>query len=184
MSESTQFDLQPTLVGNTIKLRPLRPDDFDALFAAASDSLIWEQHPDPLRYQKPAFERFFSGALESRGALVVLECGSGCVIGSSRYYDWDARQREVAIGATFLARSHWGGATNGEMKALMLEHAFRWAEVVWFHVGVSNWRSRRAMEKIGGIYSHEARKELNGVAHDYVFFKIPAPHQPNTTISR
>lgn len=42
------FDLQPTLIGSTITLRPLREADFDALHAAASDPLIWEQHPDPL----------------------------------------------------------------------------------------------------------------------------------------
>jgi N-acetyltransferase len=84
------------------------------------------------------------------GALLVTDKASGEVIGTSRYYGWNPDQREVAIGYTFLVRSHWGGATNREMKQLMLSHAFRWAKVVWFHVGKNNWRSRRAMEKVGG----------------------------------
>jgi N-acetyltransferase len=171
----SHFDLQPILVGETISLRPLITDDFEALYAAASDPLIWEQHPEPLRYQRQVFDGFFAGALASGGALLVTDKTSGEVIGTSRYYEWNPDQREVAIGYTFLVRSHWGGATNREMKQLMLSHAFRWAKVVWFHVGKNNWRSRRAMEKVGGKLSHAASREHNGVVHDYVFFKIEAP---------
>jgi RimJ/RimL family protein N-acetyltransferase len=174
MNESPTFDLQPTLVGQPISLRPVTASDFEALFAVASDPLIWEQHPEPLRYQRPVFEGFFTGALASGGALVVTDNQSGEVIGSSRYYEWNPAAREVAIGYTFLARSHWGGAANREMKRLMLEHAFRSVDVVWFHVGKSNWRSRRAMEKIGGRLSHEARRESNGVPQDFVFYRIDA----------
>src|SRR4029077_16908153 len=46
------FDLQPTLTGKLVQLRPLRPQDFDALFSSASDPKIWEQHPDSDRYQR------------------------------------------------------------------------------------------------------------------------------------
>jgi len=42
-------------------------------------------------------------------------------------------------------------------------------------VGKNNWRSRKAMEKIGGTLSHEERKELNGVVHDYACYKIELP---------
>jgi RimJ/RimL family protein N-acetyltransferase len=169
MKMVSRFDLQPTLVGETISLHPLITDDFEALYAAASDPLIWEQHPEPLRYQRQVFEGFFAGALAPGGALLVTDKTSGEVIGTSRYYEWNPDLREVAIGYTFLVRSHWGGATNREMKQLMLSHAFRWAKVVWFHVGKNNWRSRRAVEKVGGKLSHEASREHNGVVQDYVF---------------
>ena len=175
MNEALHFDLQPTLLGETVSLRPLKTADFELLYAAASDPLVWEQHPEPLRYQRKVFEGFFAGAMASGGALVITDKKSGMIIGSSRYYDWNPREREVAIGYTFLARSHWGGETNREMKQLMLNHAFRWAKIVWFHIGKNNWRSRKATEKIGGRLSHEASKELNGVVHDYAFYKIEAP---------
>lgn len=174
MDEALHFDVQPTLVGETIFLRPLKADDFESLYAAASDPLVWEQHPEPLRYQRKVFEGFFAGAIASGGALVVTDKISGKIIGSSRYYDWNPSNRSVAIGYTFLARSHWGGETNREMKQLMLNHAFHWAKVVWFHIGKNNWRSRKAIEKIGARLSHEASRELNGVVHDYVFYKIEA----------
>ena len=175
MNGEFHFDLQPSLVGETIFLRPLKTADFESLYVAASDPLIWEQHPEPLRYQRKVFEGFFAGAIASGGALIVTDKNSGKIIGSSRFYDWNPGKREVAIGYTFLARSHWGGKTNREMKQLMLNHAFRWAKVVWFHIGKNNWRSRKAMEKIGARFSHDATRELNGVVHEYVFYKIEAP---------
>src|SRR5690606_2932573 len=110
--------------------------DFEPLYAAASDPLIWEQHPDPLRYQRDRFETdFFAGAVASKSAFVVTDNATGKVIGSSRYYEWNPTTQEVAIGYSFLARSHWGGAFNRDMKQLMLRHAFCWAKVVWFHIG-------------------------------------------------
>lgn len=173
-----QVDLQPTLVGESLLLRPLEPADFEPLYAVASDPLIWEQHPEPTRYQRAVFEGFFAGALASRGAFAVLQRDGGAIIGSSRYYDWDEAKREVAIGFTFLGRDHWGGAANGEMKRLMLDHAFRWADTVWFHVGKYNRRSRKAMEKIGARYSHEVVRDAGGVAQEHVHYRISAADWP------
>jgi RimJ/RimL family protein N-acetyltransferase len=145
----TPADLQPVLRGRLIELRPLRPADFDELFAVAADPLIWEQHPASDRYQEPVFREFFREALESRGALVVLDARDGRIIGSSRYYGYDATRGEIEIGWTFLARACWGGRYNGELKQLMLRHAFGFVERVVFLVGPTNIRSQRAVEKIG-----------------------------------
>jgi RimJ/RimL family protein N-acetyltransferase len=78
----------------------------------------------------------------------------------------------VAIGFTFLVRSHWGGAANAELKGLMLDHAFRWARTVWFHVAASNVRSQKAMEKIGAKLSHQGTRQLSGSQLEYFFFRI------------
>ena len=145
------FELQPTLTGTLLELRPLRPEDFDRLFAVASDPLIWEQHPESDRHREDRFRVFFSGALESGGALVAFDTEDGRMIGSSRYHGYDADGSEIEIGWTFLARSHWGGRYNREMKRLMLEHAFRFVDTVVFLVGLTNFRSQRAVEKIGGV---------------------------------
>jgi N-acetyltransferase len=144
-------DLQPTLRGTLLELRPLRRDDWHELFAVASDQLLWAQHPASNRHQEPVFRAFFDDALRSGGALIALDRRDGRVIGSSRYHGFDAATREVEIGWSFLARSHWGGLYNGEMKRLMLSHAFSFADRVIFLVGVNNVRSRRAVERIGGV---------------------------------
>ena len=145
------MDRQPVLEGARLRLRPLRPDDWDALFAVASDREIWAQHPAHDRWQEPVFRRFFAEALAGGGALVALDKATGAVIGSSRWQGYDpADGGSVEIGWTFIDRERWGGGYNPEMKRLMLAHAFRWVERVDFHIGENNFRSRTAMKRIGG----------------------------------
>ncbi|WP_193212835.1 GNAT family N-acetyltransferase [Luteolibacter marinus] len=172
LDEVTPLDLQPTLAGKIVALRPLEKDDFEALYQAAADPLIWEQHPHRDRYQPEVFKEFFTAAIASRGALLVTDQASGSAIGTSRYYGWDPATREIGIGFTFLARSHWGGPANREMKTLMLNHIFQWAEAVWFHVGVENHRSRRAVEKLGAAYSHTAPFPEGAAPH--AFYRLTA----------
>jgi RimJ/RimL family protein N-acetyltransferase len=145
------FDLQPILNGEFLRLRPLRSEDFHDLYAVASDPLIWEQHPIRDRYKDEVFRVFFREALDSGGALVAIDSKSGRVIGSSRFHGYDKAKSEIEIGWTFLARSHWGGIFNREMKQLMLRHAFKFVNSVVFLVGPQNLRSQKAMEKIGGV---------------------------------
>ena len=147
-----EFDLQPTLRGELIELRPLRPDDFDALFSVASDPLIWEQHPESDRYQRDVFQKYFDGALESKGAFAIIERESGRIIGSSRYCNLNPGNSEVEIGWTFLERKFWGGSYNRELKKLMLDHAFQFVDRVVFVVGEKNLRSQKALEKIGARF--------------------------------
>lgn len=146
------FDLQPVLTGELVELRPLREEDFAVLFAVAADPLIWEQHPDPERCTEPVFRQYFRGGIESGGAFLVFDRTDGRVIGSSRFAEHDEAKSQIEIGWTFLARSHWGGAYNRELKHLMLAHAFRFVKRVVFLVGEHNRRSQRALEKIGATY--------------------------------
>jgi RimJ/RimL family protein N-acetyltransferase len=145
------FDLQPHLKSELIELRPLTPQDWDDLFAVASDPLIWEQHPESDRYKECVFRVFFREALESGGAFVVINRTTRQIIGSTRFYGYDPEKSEIEIGWTFLARKYWGGRYNREMKQLMLAHAFRFVESVVFYVGEKNFRSQKAIEKIGAI---------------------------------
>lgn len=146
-----ELDRQPTLEGERLLLRPLQDADWGALYAVASDSLIWEVHPAQDRWREPVFRAYFEDALAHGGALTVIDKADGAVVGSSRFQNFDPDGGgSVEIGWTFLARSHWGGGYNAEMKRLMLPHALASVDRAVFRVGDSNWRSRRAMEKIGG----------------------------------
>jgi N-acetyltransferase len=168
-------DFQPTLKGELLELRPLRPEDFADLFAVASDPLIWEQHPAKDRYKGEVFKIFFREALESGGALVAIDNKDGRVIGSSRFDGYDPEKREIEIGWTFLARSHWGGVFNGEMKSLMLQHAFRFVDSVIFRVGTQNWRSQKAVEKIGGVRVGSSTDTNGRTSYVYRIGKSNAP---------
>jgi RimJ/RimL family protein N-acetyltransferase len=175
------FDLQPALENPWIRLRPLRAEDFEALYTVAADPLIWEQHPSRTRYQRDVFENYFKGAMESRGALLILDNESGQILGSSRYYDWDQSESHVAIGYTFIARSHWGRNAAGvnynrQLKTLMLDHAFNYVDAVLFHVGAVNMRSRMAMQKLGATLIGEAAVAYYGEASNQnVIFRIDRP---------
>ncbi|MFV1884587.1 MAG: GNAT family N-acetyltransferase [Balneola sp.] len=143
------FAKQPTLIGELLTLRPVHEDDFEALFKVASDPKIWEQHPAWDRYKEPVFRKFFEEALESGGALLAIDNKTSEVIGSSRYHAYNPEANEIEIGWTFLARNYWGGTYNGEMKHLMMEHAFLYVDRVLLLIGPDNIRSYRAAEKIG-----------------------------------
>jgi N-acetyltransferase len=169
--KTTMFELQPVLEGKLLRLRPLRPEDFDDLYAVASDPLIWEQHPAKERSEREGFRKFFQKALDTGGALVAIDRKDGRVVGTSRYHDHDERNSEIEIGYTFLARSHWGNGYNHEMKALMLRHAFRFVERVVFTVDPKNLRSQMAVEKIGGV---RMGTRMNCEGRDSVLFQITA----------
>lgn len=146
------MNLQPTHLGNErIRLMPLKRDDAESLYIVASDPLIWEQHPNKDRYLKEVFALFFSDAIASKGAFLITNAQTGEVIGSSRYYQYDAEQKSVAIGYTFLSRSCWGNTYNKCLKQLMLDYAFLFVEQVFFHVGENNIRSQKAIEKLGAV---------------------------------
>ena len=172
---SGTFDMQPTLRGELLQLRPLREDDFDALYHVASDPAVWEQHPAKDRWQRDVFSSLFDRLLRGGGGLLIVEQATGAAIGSSSYYEYRPRDRDVVIGYTFLAKRCWGGRYNTELKALMLQHAFQFVDRVWFHVGTENWRSQRAMEKVGARLSHRAVRESGGVISDFLHYVIDRP---------
>ena len=169
------MELQPVLVGPRLRLRPLKPGDFDDMYAAASDPRIWEQHPAPDRHEKRVFEQFFNRALKSRGALAILDKATDEIVGTSRYYDIEGKD-SVCIGFTFLTRKLWGGGYNRELKFLMLDHAFIYVRRALFHVGEKNIRSRRAMEKIGAkLVGRLERQKPDGSPDPTVVFEIRRP---------
>ncbi len=166
-------DRQPTLTSDTVLIRPVRTGDWDALFAVASDPAIWAVHPAHDRWREPVFRAFFDEGLASGGGLTIIDRATGAVIGFSRYGEHDPERDRIEIGWTFLARSHWGGATNREIKRLMLAHMLAAVPTVFFRIGEDNVRSRRAVEKIGGTLIDETEVvERGGRPVGHVFYTV------------
>ncbi len=164
---------QPRLEGPHLMARPLQEADFDALFAAASDPAIWELHPIRDRYTQPKFEIYFRTGIASGGALIVEDRASGSIVGSSRFTAFDPSKRTVEIGYTFLVRTHWSTGANRELKTLMLAHAFQHVDTVEFFVGIKNFRSRGAMEKLGGKLARTvSEREPEGDLRESVVYVI------------
>lgn len=169
----TNFNLQPTLIGDLLTLRPLNAGDFELLYKVSSDPLVWEQHPENTRYKREVFERFFQGAIDSKGALIATDNNNGEVIGSSRYSGLNLEQKSIEVGYTFLARRCWGSGFNPEMKKLMLNHAFQHFDHVHFYIGEKNLRSQKAIENIGAKFLRKiGRKPLEGAPYFSVVYGI------------
>jgi len=142
--------LQPILKNDLVTVRPLKADDFDALYKVANDPLLWEQHQNPDRWQKDVFVEFFNTAIDSKGAFVIIDNETQKIIGSSRYKLSNNSKTAIEIGWTFLSREYWGGLYNKSFKALMIAHAFNYFEHILFHVDKNNHRSQKAVQKLGG----------------------------------
>ncbi|MFS4493597.1 GNAT family N-acetyltransferase [Maribacter sp. 2308TA10-17] len=143
------FSLQPFLENNLVKVRPLEESDFAELYKLASDPLLWEQHQNKDRYTKEKFTLFFEEAISSKTTFAILDVKTNRIIGSSRFKSIDESEGVVEIGWSFLARSHWGGQFNRSFKTLMVNHALKKYRYVIFHVNSLNFRSQKAMEKLG-----------------------------------
>ena len=161
---TSNFNLQPDFLEDEItKLIPLQENHFEELFKVASDPLIWEQHPMKERYKIEIFTPFFEGAINSKGAFLILDRKSNEVMGTTRFYDYDAEKSSIGIGYTFIARKFWGGDYNKSTKKLMIDYAFQYVDSILFHIGVENFRSQKAVSKLGATKINETIASVNGV---------------------
>jgi RimJ/RimL family protein N-acetyltransferase len=167
------FDSQPVLAGEGLLLRPLRAADIDPLFEIARDRALWAQHPVPERSEEAVFRDWMAAKLAAGGTLVAASEGQG-LVGSSTYSN--LREEDggaIEIGSTFIARRLWGSPINQTMKRLMLTHALRHVARVEFLVGEGNLRSRRAVEKIGGVLTERiVVAEVNGRAIPHLVYEV------------
>lgn len=172
---------QPTLTGRHVALRPLESGDADALLVAAADGELWNMTLTVV--PGPATVRgYIDTALAGRAAgtvmpFVVVDRESGRVIGSTRFWKIDPRNRKLEIGHTWLAAGAQRSPVNTEAKYLLLRHAFEAMHCVrvQFTTDVLNERSRAAILRIGatqeGIVRHE-RIMPDGRKRDSVRFSI------------
>lgn len=161
------FNSQPTLKGGGLTLRPLNDDDVKGLYEAASDPKIWAGHPATDRYKKSVFMSYFDTLLNTGGCLIAFQDTDEIPIGCSSFYTDTNASRRLSIGFTFLATKYWGGVTNLKFKRLMLNHAFKEASEIWFHIAPTNIRSQMATKKLGAVFTHTDKLDLGGGTTDW-----------------
>jgi len=159
------INIQPLhLKSDLIHLAPLQENDFESLYKVASDPLLWEQHPNKLRFKREEFQNYFEGAILSKGSFKILDAATGETIGCSRYYDYNEDENSILIGYTFISRKFWGKGYNQSVKKLMLDYIFQFVPSVYFHIGAQNFRSQKAIEKLGAEKVGEQEVEYYGEA--------------------
>jgi RimJ/RimL family protein N-acetyltransferase len=177
------MNVQPVvLAGRWVRLEPLRQDHGPALARVGLDPEIWRWNPTQVTtedemasYVRTAIEECAQG---SALPFAILDQSSGVVIGSTRYAAIERRDRRLEIGWTWLAPSHQRTAANTEAKLLLLTHAFErlGAIRVELKTDVLNEKSRRAIERIGGVQEGIFRRhrlvEPSGRMRDTVYYSI------------
>ncbi len=157
--------LQPTLSNEFVQIVPLVSSDFDELFIIASDKLLWEQHPEKDRYKEDIFLKFFQDAIDSKSAFKIIDIKNGNTIGSTRFYLYNESEKSVAIGYTFIDRNYWATPYNRALKNVMINYAFQFVENIIFHVGDTNFRSQKAVEKLGALHTETFLDKETGRTH-------------------
>ena len=177
-----ELDLQPTLENPIALLKPLKEEDFEALYKTASDPKIWEQHPNKDRWQRDVFRNYFQGAMESGGAFLILDKATGEIAGSTRFYNYNETEKSILIGYTFYAVKFWGTGLNPEIKRLMMDHVFRFVDKVHFHIGATNFRSQIAILRLGATKIGEESVAYYGEAPKLNFvYEIRKPFEKPTS---
>lgn len=143
------MNIQPVLENEKVILYPLQKEDFEALYAIASDPKIWEQHPNNDRWKKEVFKTFFDIAIESKGTFKIVNKDTSDIIGSTRLYNYDQKENSIFVGYTFYAVVYWGKGVNRLVKNTILDYIFQYVSKVYFHIGANNIRSQVAIERIG-----------------------------------
>ncbi|KHK55830.1 GCN5 family acetyltransferase [Ralstonia sp. A12] len=165
MTSPNPDNLQPTLIGAHVELRPLQADHAADLVAAAADGELWNLKvtvvPGP-----ETVDGYVATALQGRQAgtvmpFVIVRRESNRIIGSTRFWKIDRTNRKLEIGHTWLSQSAQRSSINTEAKLLLLTFAFEVMQCVrvQFTTDELNEKSRAAILRIGakqeGIVRHE-----------------------------
>jgi len=170
-----------TLSGRVVTLEPIEERHAPGLFEAMQDEevcryLAW---PPPRVLDETLALIRDARDLVARGqALVFAQVwnASGRAIGSTRLLDVRPKDRQVEIGATFLARPYWRTAANTESKYLLLRHCFETLGCVRVALKTDgrNVRSQAAIERLGAVREGVLRKHMSvrGFQRDTVYYSI------------
>jgi RimJ/RimL family protein N-acetyltransferase len=164
-----------------VVLEPLRLDHVPALEAAAADGELWNlwftSAPAPgqtLAYVEKALQGHADGLMLP---FAVRERCNGEIVGTTRFYEFDAALPRVAIGYTWYAKRWQKGHLNTACKQLLLRHAFKILKcvAVEFHTDHRNLDSQRAIERLGAkrdgvLRAH--RRRPDGSLRDTVCYSI------------
>ena len=157
--------IESTFIGPRIQLRLLQASDAGALVAAASDGELWNLSFTVVPSAETV-DDYIRNALEGHALgtvmpFVIVLRETGLVIGATRFWKIDRKNRKLEIGGSWLSASWQRSFVNTEAKYLLLRAAFDEMACVrvQFTTDESNIKSRTAILRLGakeeGIIRYE-----------------------------
>lgn len=108
----------------------------------------------------------------TKSPFLILDKQTNEVMGTTSFYDYNPERSSVGIGYTFITRKYWGGPYNKSNKQLMMDYAFQHVNSVLFHVGSENFRSQKAVLKLGAEKVNELLFTVNGTEVPYFEYEL------------
>jgi RimJ/RimL family protein N-acetyltransferase len=172
----------PTILkGQEIDLLPLEENHFNELLKAASDKRIWEFYVGDWSIPE-TFMKVYSASLRLRESgseypFVIFHKPTKRIIGSTRLLDIAPYDKRLEIGGTWLMPEYWATAVNIDCKLMLITFCFETlnAQRVQLKTQHNNIRSRKAIEKIGGVYEGIIREHMlkdDGTYRSSAYFSI------------
>jgi RimJ/RimL family protein N-acetyltransferase len=172
----------PTILkGTTVDLIPLQKEHFDELYMAASDKDLWKLVPiDCSDRQK--FDTAYNFALEEREKgrqypFTIYHKATKRIIGSTRFFEIHPKDKKLEIGWTWIIKEFQGTDVNFECKLMLMTFCFEILKTnrVQLKTKDTNYRSRKAIEKIGGVFEGIQRKDRvqdDGTTRNAAYYSI------------
>lgn len=172
----------PTILeGTAIELVPLEKEHFEELYIAAADKELWELLPADCS-DRTVFHNTYEFALNERETgnqypFVIRHKETQKLIGSTRFFEIYPADKKLEIGWTWITKEFWGTSINPECKLLLLTFCFEILKTnrVQLRTKDNNFRSRKAIEKIGGVFEGILRKDKvssDGTTRNAAYYSI------------
>lgn len=182
MSSKQNWINHPTILkGNVIDLIPLEAPHLEELYIAAADKELWQLIPTDCS-DKETFYTTYRFALKEREPgnqypFVIMHKPTQKLIGSTRLFEIYPQDKKLEIGWTWITKEFWGTTVNLECKLLLLTFCFEvlGANRVQLKTRDTNYRSRKAIEKIGGVFEGILRKDRiqsDGTTRNAAYYSI------------
>lgn len=169
------------LEGEHIRLIPLEVEHLEELYQKAADRKLWELVPTDCSQRKTFFENYTQAlAARDKGIqypFVIQHKKNGEFIGSTRFFEMYEADKKLEIGWSWITQEYWGTAVNLESKLLLMTYCFEVLGVnrVQLKTKDTNIRSRKAIEKIGGVFEGILRKDkiqADGTTRNAAYYSI------------
>jgi len=169
------------LEGNTVQLIPLELHHLEELYTLASDKELWRLVPSDCSERETFFTNY-TQAIKARAQglqypFVIVNKETGQYMGSTRFFEMYELDKKLEIGWTWITQEYWGTTVNLECKLLLMTYCFEVLQVnrVQLKTKDTNIRSRKAIEKIGGVFEGILRKDkiqADGTTRNAAYYSI------------